>query len=315
MKKIKIAILMGGPSSEHEISLKSGMNVYHNLPDKYLKIPIVIDKNLFWHIDGKKYSQRKAIKLLKEKKIDLVFLTLHGKYGEDGKIQRILNKAKIKFTGSEEKASKIGIDKLKTYSVLKKHKILFPETYTANEFIKKFKYNFPFPIVIKPNDGGSSIGVSILKKDLNKKNFLKALNYAKKYSRKIIVQRYIEGLEVTCGVLGSRPLEPTLILPQKRDFFDYFSKYSPNATKEITPAPLEKKIIKKIKKTAIKVHKIIGCKHFSRTDMILSNNKIYVLEINTIPGLTKTSLLPQQAKAKGIDFSLFLDKIIKLALK
>jgi D-alanine-D-alanine ligase len=313
MKK-KIAVLMGGPSSEYEISLASGENVLNNLPSKYEKIKILIDKKLFWHIENKKYTQKEAIKFLKEKNIDLVFIALHGKYGEDGKIQRILEKAKIKFTGSDEKASKIGIDKLKTYKILKKNKILFPKTWTLNEFIKKFNYNFSFPIVMKPNDQGSSVGVSILKNP-DKKSFLKAVKIAKKFSKKILVQEYIKGIEVTCGVLGSKPLEPTLILPQKRDFFDYFSKYTPNATKEITPAPLEKNLIRKIKRTALLVHKVIGCRHFSRTDFILSGKNLYVLEINTIPGLTKTSLLPQQAKAKGINFENFLEKIIKLALK
>lgn len=315
---IKVAILMGGPSTEYHVSLNSGKNVINNLrPDKYLPLPVVIDKNLKWHFITlrKILNEKEAIVFLK-KVCDVVFLALHGSYGEDGKIQKLLEKNKIKFTGSDSKASKIGIDKMKTYKILKKENISFPPTWTFKSFYKIFKKKkIKFPIVVKPNDQGSSVGVSIIKNP-TEKSLIKAVNKAKKFSKKVLIQKFIDGYEITCGVFHRIALLPTLIVPQEREFFDYYSKYTAGATQEITPAPLEKSLLRQVRKIALKVHRAVGCRHFSRTDMILGKDKnIYVLEINTIPGMTKTSLLPQQLMACGIKFSEFLDKIIKLALK
>jgi len=320
MKKLNIAVLIGGPSAEHEVSLASGKNVIENLnKKKYKIIPVKIDKVGKWKIANDLWlNEKQALKRLKELKTDVVFIALHGEYGEDGTVQQALERVGLKYTGSDAKASRIGINKIKSGQLFKKAGLLVPgfiEIKSRRKSILPFydRKLVEFPIVIKPVNRGSSVGITILFKP-NSKNVKAATKKAGRFSKRVMIQKYIEGREVTCGILGNKALPPTEIIPLKRGFFDYFSKYQPGASNEITPARLSKKLTKKIQKIALAVHKAIGARGFSRTDMILGNDgKIYVLEINTIPGLTKNSLIPKQGRAAGISFPKLLDRIIALA--
>lgn len=302
---------MGGPSSEHEISLETGEMVLKNLDKKkYYGFPVKIEKNGSWPISMEKLME----------KTDAAFIAMHGEYGEDGQVQSLLETFKIPYTGSGPMESALAMDKQKTSVLLAQNGFQIPESISLHKndpypdwAISK---NFRLPLVIKPINQGSSIGVSIV----NKKSELKeALNKAFQHSKKVLAQKHIKGREVTCGILeinGSAvPLLPTEIKPNLGKFFDYYSKYNSNGSLEITPPDLPKKLIKKIQLTALKIHKLLGCSGMSRTDMILQGNgKLYILETNTIPGLTQTSLLPQAAEKTGIPFSKLLDIIIQSAL-
>lgn len=307
--KLKIAVLMGGPSAEHEISLKTGAMVLENLDRKKYSVRAVkISKSGKWPITPAKIK----------KDFDLAYIAMHGEYGEDGTIQKILDQYKIRYTGSKAKASFLGMDKAKSSTLFKKAGLNVPEfnlIHVGKEF-RNFRVDMDFPVVVKPNDRGSSVGVSIVE---NLARLLPAIELASKYSPNVMIQKFIKGREFTCGVLefNGKPKAflPTEIIPRSSKFFDYEAKYVSGASQEITPPKLFKDEIKKIQQIVIKAHKAIGVKGYSRTDMIMdAREKFYVLEINTLPGMTETSLLPQAAKAEGITFSKLLDLIIESAL-
>ncbi len=309
--KTRVAVLMGGPSAEHDISLASGEKVCEALNrDKYEVRPVVISKKGKWPITLAKLKAN----------FDVAFVAMHGEYGEDGQIQRILEKAKIPYTGSNSRASEIGIDKVKSSEVFEKAGLRAPKfTLLAIKDAKKIsleKIRFIFPMVVKPADRGSSVGISIVKKV---QDLLPAIQEAAKFSKRIMLQEYINGREFTCGVLdvgdGPEALPPTEIIIHHSEFFDYEAKYTAGMSREITPPEIPSEEIKKIQNIAVKAHRAIGARHFSRTDVIQDKDKnYYVLEINTIPGMTATSLLPQQAKAAEISFPELLDQIIQSAL-
>ncbi len=318
MAKIRVAILMGGPSSEHEISLKTGEMIVKNLSKKNFEVlPVKIKPDGTWPI---------TIDNLK-KKIDVAFVALHGEYGEDGQVQSLLETFDIPYTGSNPLASALAMNKRKSSPFLAQNGFFVPKAI----FIKKGDSQVDWaslkkwrlPVVVKPTDRGSSVGVSIIKK---LGHLGEAVNRALKYSDSLMIEQYIKGREVTCGVVDinrvSIPLVPTEIIPKKGEFFDYASKYDINGSDEITPPRLPAKTIKEIQLTALRAHKFLGCSGMSRTDMILEQApsskhqapKLYVLEVNTIPGMTQTSLLPQGAAKMGIGFSHLLEILIKAGL-
>lgn len=286
---------MGGPSSEYEVSLKTGRMILKSLDKKrYFVKSVLISKQGKWPIKPE----------FLKKNFDLVFIAMHGEYGEDGTVQKILERFKIPYTGSDSRASKLGMDKLKAAEIFKKAGLKVP----AEADLKHF------PVVIKPSDRGSSVGVSVVN---SLEEMPAAIEEALKHSDCLVIQEFIRGRELTCGVLEINgrliALPPTEIMPKGSRFFDFHAKYRQGASLEITPARLPAALLRRVQLTALKAHKAIGAKGFSRVDMILSDKpspKIYVLEINTIPGMTKTSLLPQQAKAMGISFPKLLDIII-----
>lgn len=296
MKKINLAVLMGGMSSEHEISLSTGENVIKYLDKKKYNVkPIVISKEGKWSIGA-----------LKD--IDVVFNAMHGEYGEDGRIQGLLDCFGVKYTGSGVLASALGMDKIKSYELFKFHGLTVPKSVT----LKKFK-----KCVVKPVCLGSSVGISIVE---NKKDLKKAIDKAMEKCDRVIIEEFIDGLEVTCGILDNvrgqeyYALPVTEIIPPDGRFFDYDVKYN-GSTQEITPARISKKLTKEIQEQSIKAHQILGCRGYSRADFILKNNKTpYILEVNTLPGLTSESLLPKAAKEAGIEFSELLDIIVNNAL-
>jgi len=327
MKKIRVIVLMGGRSPEHEISLISGREVVNNLDKKkYEALPVVISKDgKNWRLTDKKsldlmsdpialHGTSKEIVLVNNRSISginsfsdggktVVFIAMAGPYGEDGTMQGLLELSGIPYTGSGVLTSALGMDKIKFRDVMRANGISIPNIGKT------------FPMFVKPSAQGSSVGASIVK---NESELKKALNLAKKFGREVLIEEYIKGTEVTCAVLGNEkpyPLPVIEIVPLKGEFFDYESKYSESGAEEIVPARISKSLTKKVQDLAIKVYKVLGCRGFARVDFILKNGITpIVLEINTIPGLTPMSLLPKAAKAAGISYPDLLDRIIKYAI-
>ncbi len=285
MKRIKVMVLMGGQSSEREISLITGKGVFDNLNRKKYEVETI-------ELPG-------GINKINEKNFEIAFLALHGKGGEDGIIQGYLETLGIKYTGSGVLASAIGMDKR-----------VFRDIMTANGILMP-KLTNKAPCVVKPVNGGSSIGVSIVKMD---KDLSKSILKAKKYDNQILIEEYIKGRELTCGILGDEVL-PVVEIKSRNEFFDYQSKYEESGAEEICPAEISTDLKNKIQKISKKVFELIGGRGYGRVDLIERDGEVYVLEINTLPGLTPNSLLPKEAKAAGYSYSEMLDKMIELAMK
>ncbi len=320
---IKVAVLMGGPSSEHEVSLGTGQNVIDNLDKvKYESVVVKISKTGKWFLDGKPTTQADALK-----GHDVIFNALHGTFGEDGKVQGILEHNGITYTGSGIAGSAIAMDKFHSREIFKLAGLNVPRTmklkrgenYMARVsfFVNKI---VKLPVVVKPCSNGSSVGVQVVD-DLSKLE--KAVVSAFKLDKFVLVEEFIKGRELTCGVLENFNSQPVAALPvteiipvKNHKFFNYDAKYKAGHSNEITPAPIDDVLTKKAQDIAVRTHQILGCSGYSRTDMILKNGNgtIYVLETNTLPGLTKNSLLPKAAHVAGLTFSELLDKIIESSL-
>ena len=303
MKKLKLVVLMGGISSEREVSLISGNEVIKNLDkEKYEVIPVDFNGDCTW------------VDIIKP---DLVFIVLHGKYGEDGSVQSLLDVLNQKYTGSGSAASFLGMNKMFFKFLVNKEKIKNPKAI----FLKDKNINMSdleklgWPVVVKPVLGGSSIGISIVK---SKKYLAKALNLAFKYDKEVLIEEYIKGIEISCGVIEDRGKITALPLVEicpKNEFFDFKSKYDEKLCQEIVPARISDELTRKISKISENIFKLLKCKGLARIDFIVKENEIYVLEINMIPGLTSKSLLPKEAMAARISYPKLLDKIIESALK
>lgn len=341
MNKIKVAVIMGGKSSEHEISILSGQQVLANLdPNKYEALPVVISKTGNWLVASERdilnlddpiklkgstkeiiLSNRDEIdgpKNLMSRDIDVVFIAMHGSFGEDGRIQGMLDLSGIKYTGSGVLSSALGMDKDIFRKVMIANNLPIPKYVAIDKtedmrIISKTVGKLPY--FVKPVNGGSSIGSSIVKKE---NDLRMALENAFKYDTKVLIDEYIKGIEVTCSVIEKETaisLPVIQIKPLKGEFFDYKSKYTESGSEEIVPAKISPELTKEIQDLSIKVFKAINCKGFARVDFILRDNtEPIILEINTIPGLTQMSLLPKSAKAAGISYSELLDIIINNAI-
>jgi D-alanine-D-alanine ligase len=312
-KKISVAILGGGDSNEREISLKTARQVAAALsPEKYSVLFIDVSKNNW---------------IVRVKKTDVVFIALHGKNGEDGKIQAILDLLEVSYTGSGVLASALGMNKVKCNEFLRAHEITVPKSialkegsyFEAGDLSREIEKTIGYPCVVKPNESGSSIGISIVR---NKRKLKSAVKKAFKEDETILIEEYISGREFTCGILGNTGgaeliiLPPVEIITHSSEFFDYKEKYFSKTVEEICPANVSPKVADKIGKTAKMIHEYLGCKGLTRSDFILTDkNKLYFLEINTIPGQTEASLCPKEAKAIGWTFQEFIGKQIELALK
>ena len=341
-RKIRVAVLMGGRSPEAEISLISGREVVRNLPKKFLPIPIVIsrDGRSWLKVLPKKLlslpnpltylgTKKEIIKVGSQNKpitkgeisgsVDVVFIAMHGPFGEDGKVQGMLDLAGITYTGSGLLASALGMDKLAFRKIMENAKIPIPKyvSIVRGESLKKVYKALPKPpYFVKPSSQGSSVGTSIVK---NKKLMKNALKKAFKYGSVSLVDEYIKGKELTCALLGNekpKALPVIEIVPLKGEFFDYESKYRESGAEEIVPAKISKALTKKVQELSIKVYQAIGCRGFARVDFLVKKGKNpVVLEINTIPGLTPMSLLPKAALAAGISYPKLLEKVIYYALE
>lgn len=314
---MRVMVLMGGRSPEHEISLISGREVVRNLDKKkYNVLPVVISR------DGQKWQPKKEVNVQRASatsKIDIVFIAMHGSFGEDGTIQGMLETTGLPYTGSGVLASALGMDKIIFRKLMLVEGLPIPKYIVLrknDQYKKVFKSLGKPPYFIKPHNQGSSVGAGVVKK---KKDVPRALGLAFKYSDKALVDEYIKGTEVTCAVLGNdkpEALPVVEIVPKKSDFFDYESKYAESGSDEIVPARISKALTRKLKEIAVRVHRAVGCRGFSRVDFILKDGKEpIVLEINTIPGLTRMSLFPKAAKAAGYSYSRLLDKVIFYSLQ
>jgi D-alanine-D-alanine ligase len=301
----KVGVLMGGPSSEREISLKSGKAVLSALLDSGIEavgIDIVTD------------NVEENIRLLKGFNLNGVFIALHGRFGEDGSIQEILEKINLPYTASGVAASRLAMDKINSLKILKTAGLLVPKSRfierSVYEKTKTFKNDLGLPLVVKPSNHGSSIGLSLVE---SKQGLSAAIELAFQFDQHIIVEEFISGRELTVGVLGDEALPAIEIVP-KAKFFDFEAKYHAGLTEYIVPAVLEEAVLKNVQKAALQAHKLLGCFGCSRTDIILSKDgSAYILEVNTIPGMTETSLLPKAAKVVGIDFNHLCIKLLELA--
>ncbi len=301
----KVGVLMGGPSTEREVSLKSGKAVcesFQQLGIKFVAIDITTD------------DVESNTRLIKSHGLDCVFLALHGRFGEDGQIQEILENVNIPYTGSGVLASKLAMDKVATHRIFQAYNLDVPKYIV----IEKSAYepysvnlgDFKFPVVVKPAKQGSSVGLTMVNTpyDLGR-----AIELALSFDEKVLLEEFIRGREVTVGILDQKALPVVEILP-KKGIFDYEAKYQPGMTDYIVPAQLGDKMTVNLQKKALTAHRILGCFGCSRVDIILREDNVpFILEVNTIPGFTKTSLLPKAALACGIDFSRLCINLLRLA--
>ena len=302
MKK-KILIISGGISKERLISLDTGQQVANELKKNGYRVKITEPDN----------NLKKNIKFFKP---NVIFNALHGQFGEDGYIQTILERFKTPYTHSGVIASSIAMDKEISKKIFIKNKINTPKFFTYSydvkneDLIKKIKKKLRFPVVVKPLNEGSSVNVYIC----NEKNIIKTLNSIKQY-KKVMIEEFIGGREIQVAIMGNKKLGAIELKP-KRKFYDYQAKYNSSAkTEHIIPVDLPKGKMDIVMNMAYKAHKVIGCMGVTRSDFKFFNNKFYLLEINTQPGMTKLSLVPEIAAHRGISFLELIEWIIQDASK
>ncbi len=295
--KNKIIVLLGGNSKERSVSIQSGEACYNALKEMGYSV---------FKFDPRTNISNK-LKLIKP---DIVFNCLHGKFGEDGKIQKILEKLRIPYTHSGVVSSEIAMDKIKSKKFFIKNKILTPDYKVIRKIKDINNYLSKKKFIIKPFNEGSSVGVKIFDK-ITKKNLKSIIKLLKEY-KKLIQEEFIEGKEVQSAILGKYKLGAIEIIP-KRKFYDFKAKYSFSAkTKHVMPAKIKKKLYNKLNNIALRAHRAIGCKGVTRSDFRVSKNgKIYLLEINTQPGMTKLSLVPEIAGHYGMSFNQLVKWILQ----
>ena len=308
MKKLRVALLMGGLSSERAISLKSGAEVAKGLdPERYQVVPYDLK------IDLPRLVAEAA-------QIDVALIVLHGRYGEDGTVQGLLELLHIPYQGSGVLGSALAMNKRFTKLIYReaglpvaRDRLLFRgEPYDPQALVQELGW----PMVVKPNQEGSSVGITIAHEE---EQLRAGLAKAFDLDHEVLLEEYLEGREITCGVLGNIELQPLplveIIPSEPFIFFDFEAKYQEGASEEICPADLDPEITRRAQDYGVRAHRALGLRGYSRTDMIVRGNELCLLETNTIPGMTQTSLLPRAARAAGIDFSALLDRLISLAIE
>ena len=302
---------MGGISTEREISLQSGKAVANALSKDNNVIKIIVNDDMVNELDNYK--------------IDVAFIALHGHFGEDGGIQEVLESKGIPYTGSGISASRLAMNKAESKDIFRKNSIPTPDylvvsaEQSMSEIIKGVK-NLKLPVITKPVSNGSSIGISIIKEYIG---IIDAIEHTGSYSEEILVEECIEGRELAVSVLNDKAL-PVIEIKTATGFYDYDAKYKSDKTQYITLASADESsettlshaVYNKVQELAVRAHNSLGCRTFSRVDMILNkDDEIYVLEVNTIPGFTERSLLPKAAAAANISFSELCNSIVNAACK
>lgn len=325
----KIAIFCGGPSSEHEVSLNSAATIYKNIDKKKYKVivcfiskdgnaEIIDDSNInFANLKANK-SLFTTLETINDEGYFALLAGIHGEFVENGKLQVLLEHFSIPYSGSGYSASALCMDKLRSMMIVKHIEgIHLPATFIQDIDQYSLPPALSYPIIIKPNDLGSSVGVHIANSD---KELAKAfIELQEDHNLKeILLQEYVNSaIEISCGCLEKKDgtfieLPPIEIRPRKSNLFDYASKYETGGSEEITPpVSLSKEVSKKISELTCSIHEILGCKTYSRSDFMVRDGDIYYLETNTLPGMTATSLLPQEAGAAGISFPHLIDFLIE----
>ena len=352
MAKLKLGVIFGGMSTEHDVSITSGTSVIKNLDkDKYEIYPIYIDKEGKWYEYSKNIDEIDILQVGEEieekilianpieylQECDVIFPVLHGLYGEDGTIQGMLELLKIPYIGCKVLGSSICMDKAYAkiifdkaginqakYMYVKKEKENF--VYIDKQFDEKLcnleeiaeitEKELDYPVFVKPSNSGSSVGI---KKAHNKEELIEAIKYAGNFDSKILIEQNIEGREVECAVLGNDDVKASCvgeILPAE-DFYTFDAKYKNAESRVVIPAEIPENISEEIRKTAIKAFKSTDCKGLSRVDFFIENNtnKVIINEINTLPGFTQISMYPKLWESMGLSYTKLLDKLVELALE
>jgi len=328
---ITVALLVGGTSPEREVSKNTGRSVYKALDDLGYKVKVIDPayglnqpkdiELIFGEKDCTEISNRNFIEAVNSTMfddVDVAFIALHGKWGEDGSVQSLLELRGIKYTGSKVLASSLAMDKSLTKVMFQHFDVSTPRWFVVDkkendyDLIKtKIKKFFGYPCVIKPNDEGSTIGLTICRGDIEVAG---AVKKAQEFSRKVLVEEYIPGHELTVAVIDQHALPVLEIIP-KSGFYDYENKYTSGRTDYIIPADIPAKVAEHLQQQALLAFNSVGCESYARIDFrVTADFKSYCLEINTLPGMTSTSLVPKMAKAAGISFESLIDRIIKNAL-
>jgi len=300
----KIGVILGGRSAEREISLSSGRAIYQALAERGHRVVKIGE-------DGPIEDTLLAAK------IDVAFIALHGRYGEDGTFQRFLEDKQIPYTGSRPLASKQALDKAAAKEIFKEKGIPTPEYLLVDLGIsaiehleKELSGKINFPVVLKPVDEGSSIGLSIVRTLTELKP---AVERALGYSSRLLIEKYISGREITVGILAGAPLPVVEIIP-RQGHYSFQAKYTKGMSDYFVPADLSPAVYREVQLIALKAHQALGCSDFSRVDLRVDpDNRPWVLEVNTIPGFTPSSLLPKAAQAVGIGFGDLCEQILALA--
>ena len=298
-----IGVLCGGPSREREISLRSGQAVHEALQSLGLPSKLVALSK-----DPEQIPEE-----LKAAKLGCAFIALHGYFGEDGTIQALLEQMRIPYTGSPPEACHYGMDKVHCRRKWLAVGLPVPQWRLADSASAIAEASeMRFPLVVKPISEGSSLGMSIID---SLEELPEAVKAALAYGNQLILEEYLAGAELTVGILQDQPLPVIQIVPKRR-FYDYTAKYTPGLTEYLVPAPLSAEVVKAAQDLALQAHETLGCSSFSRVDMIFAHGRGPVLlEINTMPGLTQTSLLPKAAAAVGISFPELCRQMLHSALK
>ena len=301
---MNISILYGGASTEHKISIQTGLAIAEAIKDRYNLDMINLEAEIY-----------NAPQLLLG--ADLVFNALHGGDGENGSIQSFLDLHHIPYTGSGAKPCKIAMDKNITKLIAKSVDIQTPNwlllkrnQHTGMQLHDNQPSKFSYPYVVKPSCEGSTFGLTIINEE---SELEEAISHASEYGDEILIEEFIPGRELTVGILGNQPL-PIVEIKPSHDLYDYECKYTEGMSEYFVPAELSDSLIRSLSEDALKIYKTIGCRHYARADFRLNEaGEHYLLEINTLPGMTSTSLLPKAAKAAGLEFPDLIDTIIKIA--
>jgi D-alanine-D-alanine ligase len=308
MAKLRLALIAGGKSAEREVSLKSADQVYQALDKGKYEIR---------RFDPKDDLER----LVREApELDVALVIMHGRGGEDGTLQGLLDLLDLPYQGSGVLGSALGMNKELSKILYQQAGLKVPPALCFNREeappATDLEARLGLPVVIKPVNEGSSIGVT---KATTREELTRGLDAAFAYDRRVLVEAFIPGREITGGVLGNDRLTALplveIIPSESYAFFDYEAKYKPGASREICPAPLDPELTRRAQACALAAHRALQCRGYSRTDMILADGDLYVLETNTIPGMTATSLFPQAAEAHGLSFPQLLDTLVDLALE
>lgn len=326
---VHVAVLMGGMSSEHEVSLMSGRGVVAALDRaRYRVTPVTIGKDGGWTFgEDPPRAIHDALVHLRTIGVACVFIALHGPYGEDGRMQGLLDLLGLPYTGSGCAACALAMDKVRCKAVVSSqgirvagHLALDRATWAVDPeaVVAAARQDIGFPCVIKPVRQGSSVGIAMPKNEREFREGIEAVFQADDY---IMVEEFVTGTEVTCAVLHTDPggaieaLPVTEIRPKSAAFFDYTAKYTPGATEEITPARIAPEVADRVRDMAAHVHDMVGCAGWSRSDFIIDEQGPIWLEVNTVPGLTPTSLYPQACAAAGIGYGEMCGMFVEAALR